>query len=67
MGWVHIDQNDYAAGFEAGYRAVRGTAAPLPPLPPPPSAMPDNMSPFLAGTRKGLKSAGVEVKRSDGA
>ena len=33
-----FDQNDYAAGFEAGYRAIKGTAAGMPGLPGQPGA-----------------------------
>lgn len=60
MGWVHIDQNDYAAGFEAGYRAVKGSSSALPALPAQPATR-AGMTPFLMGVRKGLKKAGIDV------
>ncbi|MGJ5075516.1 hypothetical protein [Bradyrhizobium oligotrophicum] len=61
MGWVHIDQDDYAAGFEAGYRAIKGNSAALPALPAQPATR-ARMTPFLMGIRKGLEKAGVDVE-----
>jgi hypothetical protein len=62
MGWSHIDQNDYAAGFEAGYRAIKGTAAGMPGLPGQPGTK-GNMTPFLMGVRKGLERAGIGLNQ----
>jgi hypothetical protein len=62
VGWNHIDQNDYAAGFEAGYRAIKGTAAGLPGLPGQPGTK-GNMTPFLMGVRKGIERAGIDLDR----
>ena len=61
MGWSQLDQNDYAAGFEVGYRAIRGTSAGLPGLPGQPGTR-GNMTPFLIGVRKGLERAGIELE-----
>jgi hypothetical protein len=62
MSWNNIDQRDYAAGFETGYRAIKGTAAGLPGLPVQPGSR-GNMTPFLMGVRKGLERAGVKIDR----
>jgi hypothetical protein len=59
VAWDHIDQRDYAAGFEVGYRAIKGLAAGLPGLPGQPGTR-GNMTPFLMGVRKGLEQAGVK-------
>jgi len=62
MAWSQIDQTDYAAGFEAGYRAIKGTSVPLPVLPGQPGTH-VYKTPFLMGVRKGLEKAGVEIDR----
>lgn len=54
------DKDDYKAGFEAGYRAIRGTNAMLPMLPMQPMTK-MNMTPFLMGVRKGLERAGIDL------
>ncbi len=46
----------YEAGFEAGYRAFRGTMAMLPMTPMEPMTR-MNMTPFLMGVRKGIERA----------
>lgn len=46
----------YEAGFEAGYRALRGTTPTLPMLPMEPMTK-MNMTPFLMGVRKGIEKA----------
>jgi hypothetical protein len=60
MSWSDIDQSDYAAGFEAGYRTIKGTAVGMPGLPGQPGTR-VNMTPFLMGVRKGLEKAGVKL------
>ena len=57
---VNTDQHDFAAGFEAGYRAIKGTAAPLPVLSGYPSTR-GNTTPFLLGVRRGLETAGLKI------
>jgi hypothetical protein len=61
MAPSYIDQNDYAAGFEVGYRAIKGTAAGLPGLPGQPGTK-GNMTPFLMGVRKGLERAKITLE-----
>ena len=62
MSWNQIDQRDYAAGFEVGYRSIKGTGVGLPRLPAQPGTR-GNMTPFLMGVRKGLERAGVDIDR----
>lgn len=52
--------DEYRKGFEAGYRAVKGTYVPMVPIWPEVPTWP-NMTPFLMGLRRGLKCAGVDL------
>jgi hypothetical protein len=51
-----IRNDSFRDGFEAGYRAIRGTAAGRPGVPGQPGTR-GNMTPFLMGVRKGIKRA----------
>jgi len=54
----NVPHDDFQAGFEAGYRAIRGTNAmtPMKPM----TRM--NMTTFLMGVRRGLERAGIEIE-----
>jgi hypothetical protein len=54
-----VPHNDYKAGFEVGYRSVKGKNVMLPMVPMRPMTR-MNMSPFLMGVRKGLQHAGID-------
>jgi hypothetical protein len=60
MSYSKIPHNDFQAGFEAGFRAIRGTSAATPTTPGQPPT-PGNMTPFLLGVRKGLERAGMDL------
>jgi hypothetical protein len=55
-----VPHDDFEAGFEVGYRAVRGTNVMLPTFPMEPMTR-MNMTAFLMGVRKGLERAGVKI------
>jgi hypothetical protein len=56
---------DYAAGFEAGFRAIRGNDARLPLLPLPPQIAIADLTRFLVGVRAGLELAGVDIDKPE--
>jgi len=51
-----ITDGDFKAGFEAGFRAIRGKVAALPAYPAAPATK-ANMTPYLMGVRKGIERA----------
>ena len=55
-----VPHNNFRAGFNVGYQAVKGTEAPTPDVPRQPDT-PGNMTPFLMGVRRGLEVAGVKL------
>ena len=61
MSYRDIPQDDYQAGFEVAYRAIKGTATGLPGIPGQPGT-PGNMTPFLMGVRRGLEQAGLKLR-----
>jgi hypothetical protein len=61
MSFRDLPHDDFAAGFEVGYRAVKGTAVGLPGIPGQPGTR-GNMTAFLTGVRKGLERAGVDLE-----
>jgi len=63
MSYTDIPQDDFRAGFEAGYRAIKGTAVGMPGLPGQPGTH-GNKTPFLMGIRKGLERAGIDLDRA---
>jgi len=62
MGYSSVPHDDFRAGFEAGYRAIRGKSVALP-APPAAPATRANMTPFLMGVRRGLERAGISLDR----
>lgn len=58
-----VDDNDYRAGFEQGFRAVAGSGAGLPGLPGRPGTR-AGQTPFRMGIRKGIE-AGFRRKGID--
>jgi hypothetical protein len=56
-----VPHDDYAAGFEAGFKAVKGDDARLPLLPLVPRIATLGLTQFLVGVRAGLEQAGVEL------
>jgi hypothetical protein len=62
MSYDTLPHDDFAAGFEVGYRAVKGTAAGLPGTPGQPGTR-GNMTAFLMGVRKGLERAGGDLDK----
>lgn len=52
-----VKDNDYRAGFEQGYRSVKGSMAMLPLLPLQPLT-PLGKTPFQVGLEMGVKAAG---------
>jgi len=56
----NVPHDDFSAGFEAGYRAIRGTNVMLPMEPMEPMTK-MNMTRFLMGVRKGIERAGIEL------
>jgi hypothetical protein len=56
-----VPHDDYAAGFEVGFRAVKGDDARLPLLPLAPRIATLGLTQFLVGVRDGLEQAGVEL------
>lgn len=57
--------DDYAAGFEAGFRAIRGDDAHLPILTVAPLIAILGLTRFLVGVRAGLESAGVDLDKPE--
>lgn len=55
-----VDDSDYAAGFEQGFRMVRGNMAMLPMLPMQPMT-PMGSTPFRVGLEMGIKHAGKKI------
>ncbi|OCP06126.1 hypothetical protein BBX50_23955 [Ensifer sp. LC11] len=51
-----IRNASFAEGFEAGYRAIKGTTVSLPSIPSQSSTR-SNSTPFLMGVRKGIERA----------
>lgn len=51
-----VDDNDYAAGFEQGFRSIMGSIAILPILPVQPIT-PVGKTPFQVGLSKGIEAA----------
>jgi hypothetical protein len=51
-----VNENDYAAGFEQGFRSVAGSMAVLPILPIQP-VTPIGKTPFQVGIQKGIEAA----------
>ncbi len=49
-----IDEHDFAAGFEQGFRAIRGANAPLPPIPAEPPTR-YGRTPFQMGIMRGIE------------
>ena len=64
MSYHDIPHNDFQAGFETGYRAIKGTNAVTPSTPARPATS-GNLTPFLLGVRKGLECAGLDLAASD--
>lgn len=62
---MSFDENDYAKGFEQGFRAIRGSMAMLPMLPMQPMT-PMGSTPFRVGIIVGMKKAGATVTIGNG-
>jgi len=63
MGYkTDVPHNDFAAGFEAGFKAIKGDQATLPLSPLPPQVAVFGLTPFLLGVREGLEHAGIELE-----
>lgn len=62
MSYKDIAPDDFAAGFEVGYRAIKGTSVGLPGIPGQPGTR-SNMTAFLMGIRKGLERAGLDLSK----
>jgi hypothetical protein len=60
-----VPHDDYAAGFEVGFRAIRGDDARLPILTLAPSIAMLGLTRFLVGVRAGLESAGVDLDKPE--
>lgn len=62
---MSIDDQDYRAGFEEGFRAIAGKSRSLPSVPSQPST-PSRSTPFRVGLVKGMIKAGATITKSDG-
>jgi hypothetical protein len=60
-----VPHDDYAAGFETGFRAIRGDDARLPILTAAPQISIAGLTRFLVGVRAGLESAGVDIDKPE--
>jgi hypothetical protein len=58
-----VDDRDYREGFVQGFRAIRGSASPLPPVPPQPPTKPGR-TPFQRGIIRGIEK-GKRWERGD--
>jgi len=56
-----VPHNDFAAGFEVGFRAIKGDDERLPILPLAPQIAILGLTHFLLGVRAGLEQAGIEL------
>lgn len=55
-----ITEGDFAAGFEVGYRAIKGQSTAMPATPAAPATRAGSTR-FLEGVRAGLRRAGVTL------
>jgi hypothetical protein len=49
-----IDDDNFAEGFRQGFRAIRGSAAAMPPMPPQPATIAER-TPFQMGLMRGVE------------